>query len=146
MESYVRGSSFDAIVSANKKVNRALTGAALSQGASVEIIDIRGYAPLHNDPGMVQVAKDAFALVCPGEQFYEVPRMGTGSTDMGDLSCIMPVVHPYAGGATGKSHGNDYQIADAERACVTNAKWQLAMIRLLLSDGASRAKQIVADY
>ena len=146
MESYVRGSSFDAIVSANKKVNRALTGAALSLGANVEIIDIPGYAPLHNDPGMVQVAKDAFALVCPGEQFYEVPRMGTGSTDMGDLSCIMPVVHPYAGGAIGKSHGNDYQIADAERACVTNAKWQLAMIKLLLSDGASRAKQIVADY
>ena len=58
----------------------------------------------------------------------------------------MPVVHPYAGGATGKSHGNDYQIADAERACVTNAKWQLAMIKLLLSNGACRAKQIVANY
>ncbi len=146
MESYVRGSSFDAIVQANRKVNRALSGAALCLGANVEIIDIPGYAPLLNDAGMVQVAKDAFALVCPGEQFYHLPAMGTGSTDMGDLSCIMPVVHPYAGGATGKSHGNDYRIADAERACVTNAKWQLAMIKLLLSDGAARAKQIVADY
>ena len=146
LESYVRGSSFDAIVGANKKVNRALVGAALSLGANVEIVDIPGYAPLHNDAGMVQVAKDAFALVCPGEQFYEVPNMGTGSTDMGDLCCIMPVVHPYASGATGKSHGNDYKIADAERACVTNAKWQLTMIKLLLSDGAARAKQIVADY
>ena len=146
MESYVRGSSFDAIVQANQKVNRALAGAALSLGANVEIIDIPGYAPLHNDAGMVQVAKDAFALVCPDEQFYEVPAMGTGSTDMGDLSCIMPVVHPYAGGATGKSHGSDYEIADAERACVTNAKWQLTMIKLLLGDGADRARQIVADY
>ena len=146
MESYVRGGSFDAIVSNNRKVNRALTGAALSLGANVEIIDIPGYAPLRNDAGMMQVAKDAFALVCPGEKFYEVPHMGTGSTDMGDLCCIMPVVHPYAGGAIGKSHGNNYQIADAERACVTNAKWQLAMIHLLLSDGADRARQIVADY
>lgn len=146
MESYVRGSSFDAIVSANRKVNRALAGAALSLGANVEIMDIPGYAPLHNDPGMVQVAKDAFSMICPGEQFHHIPTMGTGSTDMGDLSCIMPVVHPYAGGATGKSHGNDYQIADPERACVINAKWQLAMIKLLLSDGAQRARQIVADY
>ena len=146
LESYVRGGSYEAIVKNNRKVNRALTGAALSLGANVEIVDIPGYAPLLNDAGMVQVAKEAFALVCPGERFYEMPAMGTGSTDMGDLSCIMPVVHPYAGGATGKSHGNDYQIADAECACVTNSKWQLAMIRLLLSDGAGRAKQIVADF
>ena len=85
LESYVRGGSYEAIVKNNRKVNRALTGAALSLGANVEIVDIPGYAPLLNDAGMVQVAKEAFALVCPGERFYEMPAMGTGSTDMGDL-------------------------------------------------------------
>ena len=29
---------------------------------------------------------------------------------------------------------------------MTNAKWQLAMIKLLLGEGAGRAKQIVADF
>ncbi len=45
LESYVRGSSFEGIVEANKKINRALCGAALSLGTNVEIIDSPGYAP-----------------------------------------------------------------------------------------------------
>lgn len=145
LESYVRGSSFEAIESSNKKVNRALIGGALSLGANVEIIDIPGYAPLINDKGMMSVMKDAFKLV-EGEELPSSDVMGTGSTDMGDLSCIMPVVHPYAGGASGTSHGSDYQIADPEKACVTNAKWQLAALRLLLENGAQRAKNIIAEF
>ena len=70
----------------------------------------------------------------------------TGSTDMGDLSCIMPVVHPYAGGAVGKGHGNDYYIADPVAACVTNAKWQLTMLTLLLENGAKRAKTVISEF
>ena len=42
LESYVRGASFEAIVRENKKINRALTGAALSVGANIEIMDIPG--------------------------------------------------------------------------------------------------------
>ena len=71
---------------------------------------------------------------------------GTGSTDMGDLSAIMPVIHPYAGGARGKSHGNDYEVIDPEAACVTNAKWQLLMMTHLLENGAELAKEIIRDY
>ena len=146
LESYVRGASFEAIEAANKKVNRAFVGAALSLGANVEIVDIPGYAPLVNDVGMKQLTKDAFELLCPGEEYGYGNETGTGSTDMGDLSAIMPVVHPYAGGSTGTAHGADYHISDPERACVLNAKWQLTMLNLLLCDGASRAKRIVAEF
>ena len=59
MESYVRGKTFEAINSANKKVNRALIGAALSMGANIDIIDMPGYAPLVNDMNMIELAKDA---------------------------------------------------------------------------------------
>jgi hypothetical protein len=65
---------------------------------------------------------------------------------MGDLSCIMPVVHPYAPGAIGKGHGNDYYIEDPELACVTCAKWQLVMLSLLMGNGAERAQKIVDEY
>jgi hypothetical protein len=58
----------------------------------------------------------------------------------------MPVVHPYAPGAMGKGHGNDYFVADKERACVGSAKWQVTMIYLLLKDGAERAKKIVSEF
>ena len=72
--------------------------------------------------------------------------MGTGSTDIGDLSRIMPTVQHYIGGATGTGHGNDYYIVDPERACVDAAKWQLGMAKLLLENGAARAKAILAEF
>ncbi|MBQ7336800.1 MAG: amidohydrolase [Clostridia bacterium] len=146
LESYVRGVSFEAMQSANAKVNRALCGAALSIGANIEIIDIPGYSPLVNDPGMIDLVKDAAKLAFPNTEFIFHDAYSSGSTDMGDLSCLMPVVHPYAGGSCGKSHGNNYEICDAEAACVTNAKWQLAMLLLLLENQAARAKQILANF
>ena len=50
------------------------------------------------------------------------------------------------GRAKGTSHGNDYYIADPEAACVACAKLQLCMLSLLLSNGAERAKKIVAEF
>jgi len=146
MESYVRGSSFEGIADANYRVNRALTGAALSIGTNIEIIDIPGYAPLVNDNEMQIVAKEAADALFPELGFTIGDDMTSGSTDMGDLSCIMPVLHPYMPGARGKSHGNDYEVFDPETACVKCAVWQVAMAYLLLSDGAARAKKIISEY
>ena len=146
MESYVRGRSYDAMIESNRKVNQALIGAALSIGTNVEIVDIPGYAPLVNDPGMMAIAADAADAIIPEENYTLNDSFGSGSTDMGDLSCIMPVVHPYAGGAAGTSHGNDYEIADPERACVKSAKWQVMMLHLLLGNGAARAKEILGNF
>jgi len=146
LESYVRGKTFEGIKAANKKVNQALTGAALSLGTNIEIEDSPGYAPLVNDENMMLVAKEAAAMAMPEREFDFSHVIGSGSTDMGDLSCIMPVVHPYAPGAQGRSHGNDYEIVDPEAACVSCAKWQLAMLLLLMGNGAERAKQVVTEH
>ena len=146
LESYVRGSSFDAIIIANQKVNRALVGGALSLGANIEIKDGFGYAPLNNDDNMIALASYAAKIAMPEENFVYSNTCTTGSTDMGDLSCILPVVHPYAAGSVGTSHGKDYYINDPEKACVKNAKWQLTMLSLLLCDGAKRAKQIISEF
>jgi hypothetical protein len=95
---------------------------------------------------MSLVAKEAIEALIPGIDFTIENEFSTGSTDMGDLSCIMPVVHPYAGGAAGKSHGNDYQIVDPETACVMCAKWQVLMLSILLSDNAKRAKEVLKGF
>ncbi len=146
LESYVRGASFDAICTANQKVNQALCGAALSVGTNIDICDMPGYAPLVNDPNMIDVVEKASRLIVPEYEFKNTGEISSGSTDMGDLSSIIPVVHPYAGGATGRAHGNDYEIADPIAACVGSAKLQLAMLYLLLSDGAKEAKRIIAEF
>lgn len=145
IESYVRASSYDAIKRENKKVNRALCGAALSLGANVDIDDRMGYSPLKNDEGMMLIAKQTAEAISDLPVLYS-DRLDRGSTDMGDLSAIMPVVHPYVPGCTGTGHGKDYRIAKPELACVLSAKWQLAMLWELLSNGASRAKKIIDEY
>lgn len=146
LESYVRGASFDAICVANKKVNQALCGAALSIGTNIDIVDTPGYAPLLNDENMIQIVAEAAELAIPEYKFTVNDNISSGSTDMGDLSCIMPVVHPYAAGATGKAHGSDYEIKDPVAACVANAKMQLGMLLILLSDDAKRARKVIEEF
>jgi hypothetical protein len=65
---------------------------------------------------------------------------------MGDLSCVMPIVQPYSSGAVGTPHGNDYYIVDPIKACVGSAKWQLAMLKILLSNDAKRAYEVIKNF
>ena len=146
IESYVRGSNFDAIIRENKKVNQALCGAALSIGTNVDIRDIPGYAPYHNTPAMIDLAADAVSEMFPGKELNRGTAMSSGSTDMGDIGAVMPIIHPYAPGAEGISHGANYKIANPQLACIDSAKWQVMMAYLLLKDGAARAKKIVAEF
>lgn len=146
LESYVRGATFEGICNANKKVNQALCGAALSIGTNVDITDIPGYAPEYNNMDLIELTEKAAAAVIPHRNFVHHNVMSSGSTDMGDLSCVMPVVHPYACGAQGTAHGSDYYLVDPVAACVDNAKLQLAMLRMLLSDNAKAAKDIISNF
>ena len=146
IESFIRGANFEAMMRENKKINRALCGAAVSIGANVEIEDFPGYAPLHNDEGMIELSRDAIEIAIPEKEYYVSNGVSRGSTDMGELCGLMPVVHPYAGGISGKCHGDDFCVSDPYEACVLSAKWQLAMLVLLLGNDAKRAKKIIADF
>ena len=146
IESYVRAKDYDAMSRSNFKVNRAFTGAALSIGANVEIIDAPGYAPLINDKNMIALAKAAAEIAYPGKTFGVGEKIGTGSTDMGDISLLFPSIHPYAPGAIGTSHGNNYYIADPDLACVKCAEWQVNMLAMLLSDGGKEALRIKEEF
>ena len=146
LESYVRGKSFDAMVFENKKINRALTGAALSMGANIDITDFPGYAPHINSTDMISLTKEAADLIVPEYNFEHKKIYSSGSTDMGDISCVMPCIHPYACGAVGSSHGSDYYIKDPVAACIGSAKMQMAMLYLLLKDGGKRANEIKSNF
>ena len=145
LESYVRGSTFEAIKDANQKVNRALCGGALSIGANIEIQDMIAFSPLTNYEKMIDVVQEAVSGI-PDAGFLRYDVIGSGSTDMGDLSVLMPVVHPYAPGASGTLHGSDFKIEDPNLACVESAKLQMNMLYILLKDNAKVAKQIVCDF
>ncbi len=146
LETFVRGNSFEAIRETNKNINRALCGAALSIGANVEINDIPGYAPFKNNEDLLAVAREALTLTFPEKTLHETGETNSGSTDMGDLGAVMPIMHPYAGGTIGCGHGKDYYIADPEQACIESAMWQVAMLTMLLEKDGSRARQVLDGY
>ncbi len=143
IESYVRGSSFNAIKDANKKVNRALIGGALSLGANVDIDDTPGYAPFSNDKTLLSLYEQSILEQGYEYNFNEV--IASGSTDMGDLACIMPIIHPYAPGAIGTSHGDNYYIKDKDLACVGSAIVQVQLLYNLLKDGGKNAKTVIEN-
>jgi hypothetical protein len=63
---------------------------------------------------------------------------------MGDLGLIRPVLHPYAGGASGNPHGADYEIVDRE-AFYLNPARAMAMTTVdLLAHDAAQARDVLA--
>ena len=145
METFVRGSTIEAYMAAGEKVDRALRAGAMAVGASVDISTIPGYTPLAQDSTLTELyVSNAEQLVGAGK----IVRMGhrSGSTDMGDISQIMPAIHPYAAAATGKAHGNDYVVQDYELAVTTAGKAMAMTIIDLLFDDAQRANAIVRDF
>jgi hypothetical protein len=63
---------------------------------------------------------------------------------MGDVSQIMPVLHPYMGGASGTGHAADYAITDPALAYVAPAKALAAMVVDLLWGDAAAAREVIA--
>ena len=104
METFVRGRTLEAIMDANRKVDRALRAGAMALGATVNIQTIPGYLPLMQNQKMAGIF-EANANTLVGSENVAKIQHRTGSTDMGDVSHLMPVIHPYVGGATGLGHG-----------------------------------------
>lgn len=146
MESYIRGKSFEAIKDANDKVNKALVAGALALGTNIEIQDIPGYAPNRNSELLTEVAIEAQKKLDSGKEFVKFDYFSPSSTDMGDLSCIMPTIHPQCPGAVGKSHSDTFYIKDPEMACVMSAKWQIMILMLLLDNNAQKAKEVIENF
>lgn len=145
VETYVRGKSVQAIMDANAKIDRAFRAGALAMGAQVEITTLPGYMPLSNHAELSKVfQRNAEAVV--GPQRYVTQGHRTGSTDMGDISQIMPAVQGYMSGASGTGHGADYMITDPRFAYLGQAK-VLAMTAIdLLHAEAEAAQAILRNY
>jgi amidohydrolase len=142
LETYVRGRTVEAILDANTKVDRALRAGALALGAKVQIETLPGYMPMTCDATMAAMYRENAGALVGADNFRQIGHR-TGSTDMGDLSMVMPVLHPYIGGATGSGHGADYRIVDQPLAYLGTAKGLAGMVIDMLADGAAGAKDVL---
>jgi len=145
IETFVRGSNIDAIIDASEKVDRSLKAGAFAIGADVNIVTLPGYLPIVTDTNLQNIyIENAKRLV--GSENVVTMKHRTGSTDMGDLSQIMPVIHPYVGAATGVAHGPHYLIDDYELGVVTGATAMALTIAELMVPDAGRAESVISNH
>ena len=143
LEMYVRGKNADGVMDASGKVDRALRAGALAVGAQVEIETLPGPMPLLCDRTMASLFERAAKGLVGQEHYRDIPHR-SGSTDMGDVSQVIPVLHPYMGGAQGPGHAATFAIVDKQLGYVLPAKALAAMVVDLLADGAAGAREVVA--
>ncbi len=99
------------------RVVRCFEAGAQASGAQLEVKWSEGaYEPMNNN-AVIAAAYKANALAL-GRKFLEIPVDSTGSSDMGNVSWVVPSIHPtFAIGAMGLNHTPGFtQISATEAA------------------------------
>lgn len=145
LEGYVRALTVPAINDAFAKVRRAFERGAESVGATCHFAGLPGYLPLACSSELNALfGENAKTLVPPAN--VQMNTFFPASTDLGDLTQLMPAIQPEAGGTAGALHSPEFRVTDWNAAVVAPAKaMAFTAIDLLEGDG-SRAKDLLARF
>ena len=145
VESYVRASNVQAIVDGNQRVNRALKAGGDAVGATCVIHDLPGYLPMRDNPDMNSLLRSNSEPLFGTDNVRQRVHM-TASTDMGDVSHLMPVIHPWVGCIEGVLHSAEYNITVLDVAYIKTAQALAMTIVDLLYDEAQVAEEILENF
>lgn len=144
MELYVRAGTMEAIDKSHKKVDAALKAGGDAIGAQTIIETMPGQMPLDCSERMNELFIENAKAINPGIAIEDAGHFG-GSTDMGDVSQIMPAIHPYVGGTVGLLHTKEFNCIDFKACVLDTAKAFAGVIVDLLFDEAQEAKEIIKN-
>ena len=142
---YVRAESLDELAGLEPKVRRCFEAGALATGCELEIeAEAPPYAEFRNDPGLLPLyranAERLGRVFLPadgsGGAAAMAGRMNRASTDMGNVSLVVPAIHPYIGINSLPAVNHQKEFA---AHCITPAADQA------LIDGATALAQTAAD-
>jgi amidohydrolase len=145
LETFVRAKTLEAIVDANAKLDRSLRAAAMAVGAKVEIKTLPGYLPITQHCELEEVFRSNSHMLYGEDQCLDLGHQ-TGSTDFGDISHIMPGIHPFTVGASGGHHSKDWRISDTEGAYLAPARLMAMTVIDLLWGNADKAREILHKH
>jgi metal-dependent amidase/aminoacylase/carboxypeptidase family protein len=111
IETFVRGKTVQAIQDAHIKVNRALRAGAMAIGAEVEINNLPGYLPSLFDESLEQLFADNMKALLGPDCVAEAGHQ-TGSSDIGDISHLMPALHAFVQAGKARVHTEEFEICD----------------------------------
>ena len=146
LETFVRGASIESIIDANKKVDNCLRAGALATGASIKITTIAGYLPINNNKNLQNIYLSNLKNNFSTNEIVLDGHSG-GSTDMGDVSSLIPSIHPYVGGCSGSSnHANDMVVENYNLSVTESGRMMAHTIIDLLENNAKRGKEVVKNF
>jgi amidohydrolase len=76
-------------------VERCAKAAAMASDVTVQIVARQGYRDMRNNMTMARRFGEHFTSATGRKMRETDPRVGAGSTDMGDVSHVVPSIHPY---------------------------------------------------
>ena len=145
VDTYVRGATVDAIQKGCAVVERAVDGACRMIGADFSIQTVPGYLPLTESTELSEVLEEVSASVLGADHIvYGTPI--TGSSDIGDLSHLLPTVQPSIGGFTGALHSKEFSVSNSDVAYVKAAEILAKTAAQLLCDHAKKAEHVKKSF
>ncbi|MDR1706542.1 MAG: amidohydrolase [Prevotella sp.] len=143
IELLVRARNIPAILDANKKATRAFKAGADALGAKVEITDIPGYLPVLPELSPSPFLDPARRIYQPEKIYEREPNFASAvSSDMGDLSHLLPVFSFMTSGIEGGAHESNVKVTDPYKAYILPSKIMALSVYRLLRDQANAAKNI----
>ena len=117
----------------------------MTVGARCEINDLPGYLPMMESAELNAVfAAEARELF--GESSVTHDEVSFGSSDMGDISQLIPSIHVMHGGFSGGLHRPEFRIADRRAAYIDPAKALAVTAVSLLANGAEKADRVIKAF
>ncbi len=145
VDTYVRGATLEAIKKGNDVVERAVSGACRMIGAEYEIKDIPGYLPLVESIELSEVFEGVSKEVLGAENMvYGEPI--TGSSDIGDLSHLIPTIQPSVGGFTGTLHSKEFMVSNKTTVYIKAVEILAKTTAELLYDDAKKAEYVKNSF
>lgn len=114
-------------------------------GADYSIKTFPGYLPLTESAALSEVLEDVSKDVL-GEVQVVYGEPITGSSDIGDLSHLLPTVQPSIGGFTGALHSKDFATSNREVAYVKAVEILAKTVVELLCDHAKKAEHVKNSF
>lgn len=145
MELYVRAKTMDAIDKTHSRVDAALKAGGDAVGAQTIIETMPGQMPLSCSKRMNELFVENAQIAFPDVAVKDAGHF-SASTDMGDVSHLIPVIHPFIGGTDGLLHTENFKVIDFKAAVLLPAKAFAMTLIDLLYDDAAEAKEILANF
>ena len=147
LESMIRGKDIDAMERASAVADRCFRAGAQAMGAGLRIETRSGYLPEKADKVPTEIVEMARKLLPDKEVKDDKWKYHLyGSSDLGDLKSLMPILQFHTSGVKGPIHHPDFEVVDEDEAYLLTAKlFAMSTYRLLRND-AKLAKEYIQNF